>query len=100
MTKKRDEFREFVVAGLHVFGYGCWALAVISIVFVSPVWGGLIGECFAYHYGGCDFIEYENQATIFLVAIVTSSSCIGTGFVFLGLGMTLKQIDKWARGAE
>ena len=97
MARGKDQFREFVVGGLYVFGYGCWLLAVISIVFISPIWGGLIGECSGYHYGGCDFIEYENQGAIFLAAIFTSLSCIGTGFLFLGLGMALKQIDVWAR---
>ena len=100
MSKKKSEFREFVIGGLYVFGYGCWLLALISIIFIGPIWGGLLGECSSYRYSGCDFIEYENHGTIFLAAILTAVSCIGTGFLFIGLGMTLKQIDVWARGGD
>ena len=101
MTRRGvNQFRDFVIAGLHVFGYGCWMLAVISILFAGPIWGALLGECGSYSSSGCDFIEYENQGTIILAALLTSLSSIGMGFLFLGLGLALKQIDVWTRGGE
>ena len=100
MARKKDQFREFVISGLQVFGYGCWLLAAISILFIGPIWGGFLGECPGYSYGGCDFIEYENTGIILLAAVLTALSCMGTGFLFLGLGIALKQIDEWARGGE
>ena len=99
MTRRGiNQLRELVIVGLHVFGYGCWVLAVISILFAGPIWGGLLGECGSYSSSGCDFIEYENQGTIILAALLSSLSSIGMGFLFLGVGMALKQIDVWTRG--
>ena len=98
MPNNRDDLRGFVVTGLHFFGYACWVLAVISLVFMVTIWGELLGECRSYSYSCTDFIEYKNQGTIVLAALLTALSCIGTGFLFLGVGMALKQIGKWADG--
>ena len=98
MPNRRDELRGFVVTGLHIFGYACWVLAVITLLFMVPIWGELLGECRDQYYSCSDFIEYKNPGTIVLAAILSSLSCAGVGFLFLGIGMTLKQVDKWASG--
>lgn len=94
---RRNQLREAVIGGLHFFGYGCWALSMISILFIGPIWGGLIGECGGFSYSGCDFIDYENKETIIITAVLASISCLAVGLLFTGLGMTLKQIDIWTR---
>jgi hypothetical protein len=35
-----------------------------------------------------------------LAALLSSIVSVGMGFLFLGVGMALKQIDVWTRGAE